>query len=341
MQTETQTGEKAPSTSGPRRQKGRVFSKRSKGSENAAAPPLPPRDPNSAGPKPTRLSTVATKPKNEPMFGDIDMMGFPGVAPYRRTIEFAITAEGFIPLCEKEYDVIASNQPYFAKSVAKSAWVYYCTMSLYARLVTLKQEDDSSTYDEDSIAGQVLSGNHHLPTPIESYIKALGHIVDSSSIRYKLAMPTWPEEDDTFGRMGQHTHWKSPSQNILCKSTLKYFRVGVRVPLFYPENPSSWFALLRSQFVLANITADSTKYFHTLSQLEITYAAEVEDIIVDPPTLPTSKTVLIRRLSVSREKKFPDTPNARQAISQRFSDKYRIPGVIVIAPKWGNSVAFR
>ncbi|CAH0722611.1 unnamed protein product, partial [Brenthis ino] len=25
---------------------------------------------------------------------------------------------------------------------------------------------------------------------------------------------------------------------------------------------------------------------------------------------------------------FPDTPNARQAISQRFSDKYRIPGVI-------------
>ncbi|KAL4702204.1 hypothetical protein ACJJTC_012336 [Scirpophaga incertulas] len=91
------------------------------------------------------------------MFSDIDMMGFPGVAPYRRTNEFAITAEGFIPLCEKEYDVIASNQPYFAKSVAKSAWVYYCVMGLYARLITLRQEDGSSNYDEDSFASQTIS----------------------------------------------------------------------------------------------------------------------------------------------------------------------------------------
>ncbi|CAH0725564.1 unnamed protein product, partial [Brenthis ino] len=223
MQPEAHTGEKAPSTSGPRRQKTKVYGKRSKGSENTAAPPLPPRDPNSTGPRPTRLSTVATKPKNEPMFSDIDMMGFPGVAPYRRTNEFAITAEGFIPLCEKEYDVIASNQPYFAKSVAKSAWVYYCTMSLYARLITLKQEDGSSEYDEDSFAGQVLSGNHSLPTPIESYIKALGNIVDSSSIRYKLAMPTWPDEDGTFGKMGPHTHWKYMSMPcpVVCRQRIQ------------------------------------------------------------------------------------------------------------------------
>lgn len=108
-----------------KKQRGRVFTKASKGSENIVAPPLPPRDPNSTGPKPTRLSTVATKHKNEPMFSDIDMMGFPGVAPYRRANEFAITAEGFIPLCEKEYDIIAANQPYFGKRISKSVWVYY------------------------------------------------------------------------------------------------------------------------------------------------------------------------------------------------------------------------
>lgn len=100
-----------------KKQRGGVFKKGSKGSENTVAPPLPPRDANATGPKPTKLSTVPTKPKNEPMFSDIDMMGFPGVAPYRRANDFAITAEGFIPLCEKEYDIIAANQPYFAKNV--------------------------------------------------------------------------------------------------------------------------------------------------------------------------------------------------------------------------------
>ncbi|KPJ21206.1 hypothetical protein RR48_01194 [Papilio machaon] len=82
------------------------YKKASVGSENAAAPPLPPRDPNATGPKPTKLSTVQTKPRNEPMFSDIDMMGFPGVAPYRRTNEFAITAEGFIPLLMAEQQAV-------------------------------------------------------------------------------------------------------------------------------------------------------------------------------------------------------------------------------------------
>lgn len=186
----------------------KFYKKASKGSENTAAPPLPPRDPNSTGPRPTRLSTVATKPKNEPMFSDIDMMGFPGVAPYRRTNEFAITAEGFIPLCEKEYDIIAAQQPYFAKNVPKSAWVYYCVMSLYARLITLKQEEGESTYEEDSFAGQILSGNHNLPAPLEAYIKALGHVVDVSSLRYKLRMPVWPNNTGDFGVVGPDTHWK-------------------------------------------------------------------------------------------------------------------------------------
>ncbi|XP_068623830.1 uncharacterized protein [Battus philenor] len=198
----------ASTATGKTRPKGKFYKKASVGSENAAAPPLPPRDPNATGPKPSKLSTVPTKPRNEPMFSDIDMMGFPGVAPYRRTNEFAVTTEGFIPLCEKEYDIIAAQQPYFAKTVPKSAWVYYCVMSLYARLITIKQEEGESTYEEDSFAGLILSGNHNLPTPIESYIKALGHVVDMSSLRYKLRMPAWPNEMGDFGKVGPDTHWK-------------------------------------------------------------------------------------------------------------------------------------
>uniref|UniRef100_A0A1E1W488 DUF7041 domain-containing protein n=1 Tax=Pectinophora gossypiella TaxID=13191 RepID=A0A1E1W488_PECGO len=83
-------------------------------------------------------------------------------------------------------------------------------------------------------------------------------------------------------------------------------RVGVRVPPFYPQKPSLWFAQLESQFVLANITTESTKFHYTLGSLDPLYAAEVEDIVADPDMTnkyTRLKTELIKRLSASREKK--------------------------------------
>lgn len=80
-------------------------------------------------------------------------------------------------------------------------------MSLYARLITLKQERGDSTYEEDTFAGQVLSGNHALPAPIDSYIKALGNVVDTTSLRYQLQMPVWPNETGDFGQVSAQTHW--------------------------------------------------------------------------------------------------------------------------------------
>ncbi|XP_072948060.1 uncharacterized protein [Epargyreus clarus] len=83
-------------------------------------------------------------------------------------------------------------------------------------------------------------------------------------------------------------------------------RVGVRMPPFYPDKPGLWFAQLESQFVLANITVDSTKYHHAMGQLDPIYASEVEDIIT-APSAPDKyerlKAELIKRLSASREKK--------------------------------------
>lgn len=111
-----------------------------RGPKTEPGPIAPPMVKATEGPKPTAPATKATKPRNEPMFSDIDMMGFPGVAPYRRNNDFAITTEGFIPLVEKEHDVIASVQPFFSKTVSKSAFVYYCTQHLCARLVSIKRE---------------------------------------------------------------------------------------------------------------------------------------------------------------------------------------------------------
>nr|XP_037874854.1 uncharacterized protein LOC119630234 [Bombyx mori] len=83
-------------------------------------------------------------------------------------------------------------------------------------------------------------------------------------------------------------------------------RVGVRVPPFYPDKPALWFAQLETQFLLSSITADSTKFHYTCSQLDEAYASTVEDIITNPPAsgkYERLKSELINRLSKSREKK--------------------------------------
>lgn len=84
------------------------------------------------------------------------------------------------------------------------------------------------------------------------------------------------------------------------------YRVGVRVPAFWPEKPAVWFAQIESQFSISNITTDATKFNYVVAQLESQYAAEVEDVIISPPATDKYKKLkeeLIKRLSVSRQKK--------------------------------------
>lgn len=83
-------------------------------------------------------------------------------------------------------------------------------------------------------------------------------------------------------------------------------RVGVRVPPFWPEEPAVWFAQIEGQFIISNITADLTKYHYVVGQLEPQYAAEVKDVILNPPDsgrYEKLKAELIKRLSASQERK--------------------------------------
>lgn len=83
------------------------------------------------------------------------------------------------------------------------------------------------------------------------------------------------------------------------------FRVGVRPPPFWPEEPAVWFSQLEGNFILSGIKDDDTKFYYVTSTLEHRYAAEVKDIIVSPPKTgkyERLKTELIKRLSASREK---------------------------------------
>lgn len=82
-------------------------------------------------------------------------------------------------------------------------------------------------------------------------------------------------------------------------------RVGVRLPPFWPEEPAVWFAQIEGSFALSRIKDDETKYYYVSAQLEHRYAAEVKDILVNPPATgkyDMLKSELIKRLSASREK---------------------------------------
>ncbi|XP_023238739.1 uncharacterized protein LOC111637475 [Centruroides sculpturatus] len=78
--------------------------------------------------------------------------------------------------------------------------------------------------------------------------------------------------------------------------------VAVKPPPFWTESPALWFAQLESQFVLANISNDETKYSHVVASLSERMATEVQDILAAPPNTDKYKTIkraLIDRLSQS------------------------------------------
>lgn len=79
-------------------------------------------------------------------------------------------------------------------------------------------------------------------------------------------------------------------------------KVAPKVPPFWHQKPAMWFAHIETQFRVAGITSDQTKYDHVISQLDFKITAEIEDIIINPPPADRYthlKNELIRRFSQS------------------------------------------
>ncbi|XP_061724539.1 uncharacterized protein LOC133530589 [Cydia pomonella] len=84
------------------------------------------------------------------------------------------------------------------------------------------------------------------------------------------------------------------------------FKVGVKVPPFWAEEPEIWFAQVEGQFQNSGITSDVTKFNYVISHLDNQYAREVKDLIINPPAsqrYDKLKTELIKRLGISNERK--------------------------------------
>ena len=89
-------------------------------------------------------------------------------------------------------------------------------------------------------------------------------------------------------------------------SRLEVYRVAVRIPPFWPDRPAIWFAHAESQFELAAITRQRTKFNYVVSQQNQQQASEVEDNITAPPeheSYDWLKAEVLCRLSTSREQR--------------------------------------
>lgn len=64
-------------------------------------------------------------------------------------------------------------------------------------------------------------------------------------------------------------------------------RVAVKPPPFWKAEPNIWFVQLESQFQLAQVTADETKYNYVVSAVDAEILAQVSELITSPP--PTNK----------------------------------------------------
>lgn len=105
---------------------------------------------------------------------------------------------------------------------------------------------------------------------------------------------------------GGSSTWADASDGKESSEPIDVFKVGIRVPPFWPEEPEIWFAQVEGQFAISGINNDSTKFNYVIGQLDNQYSREVKDIIISPPAsnrYEKLKTELIKRLSASNEKK--------------------------------------
>lgn len=117
-----------------------------------------------------------------------------------------------------------------------------------------------------------------------------------------------------------------PSQLDMNISSKEVFKVAAKLPPFWQDRPATWFAQVESQFNIAGITTDQTKYDHVVAQLDSRIVGEVEDIVTQPPLRDkylTLKAELIRRLSSSEEQRLRQLINEEELGDRRPSQFLR------------------
>ncbi|XP_055844710.1 uncharacterized protein LOC129911073 [Episyrphus balteatus] len=82
--------------------------------------------------------------------------------------------------------------------------------------------------------------------------------------------------------------------------------VSIKPPAFCKERPELYFIQMESQFAIAKVTRDETKYHHVIGSLDAQVLMQVADIVCKPPDVDkyeTVKNALITEYTDSDQKK--------------------------------------
>lgn len=82
--------------------------------------------------------------------------------------------------------------------------------------------------------------------------------------------------------------------------------LSLRLPPYWAHDPQLWFAQADAQFSARNVTSQTTKYAYVVGALPADTAAEIRDILLNPPRdnpYDTLKTELIARTAMSSQRR--------------------------------------
>ena len=99
--------------------------------------------------------------------------------------------------------------------------------------------------------------------------------------------------------------------------------VAVKLPEFYKSNPDMWFASAEAQFILANITEESTKYYNVIKRLDESVAVAVSKYTSKiPAAAPYTKlkAALIKHFTPTESSKAQAFFNVQPSGDMRPSD---------------------
>ena len=100
----------------------------------------------------------------------------------------------------------------------------------------------------------------------------------------------------------------------------------VKLPVFWSNNPRTWFIQAEAQFQLGKITADISKYNYVVASLPQEIAESISDLLEKPPRTGlynNLKQMLIDRHSLSIEGRIKKLVSEEEMGDKRPSDYFR------------------
>ena len=91
--------------------------------------------------------------------------------------------------------------------------------------------------------------------------------------------------------------------------------VTIKIPPFWPSDPELWFGQVEAQFTTKGVSSQRTRFDYVVASLSPEYAAEVRDLILNPPTTAPYdhlKEQLIRRTTASEQRRLQQLFTTRE-----------------------------